>query len=149
MSGNRNKRFEIELSIRVLRSLASICRELAGLRTGKANIKARITLTHFMISRLEEEVDMLDRHLHVLKTIIANEPIGIVKTANELGYPHHKVRYSLRILEEAELIEPTDRGAVTTDQAELLVETLTEDLDVSIDKLDSMKTNSGQISQHS
>lgn len=102
-----------------------------------------------MISRLEEEVDMLDRHLHVLKTIIANEPIGIVKTANELGYPHHKVRYSLRILEEAELIEPTDRGAVTTDPAELLVETLTEDLDVSIDKLDSMKTNSGQISQHS
>ncbi|WP_336365424.1 hypothetical protein [Halalkalicoccus salilacus] len=66
-----------------------------------------------------------------------------------IDYPHHKVRYSLRVLEEAELIEPTAQGAITTNQAELFVETLTEDLDVSSDKLDSMKTNSAQISQHS
>lgn len=92
---------------------------------------------------------MLDRHLHILKTVIANEPIGIAKMSTKLGYPHHKVRYSLRILEEAEFIEPTDRGAVTTDQAERFVETLTEDLDASIDKLDSMKTNGAQLSQHS
>lgn len=102
-----------------------------------------------MINRLEGEVTVLDRHLHVLKTVIANEPIGIVKTANELGYPHHKVRYSLRILEEANIIEPTVQGAITTDQAERFVETLTEDLDASIDKLDSMKMNGARLSRHS
>lgn len=108
-----------------------------------------MTLTYTVISRLEEEVEVLDRHLHVLKTVIANEPIGIAKMSTKLGYPRHKVRYSLRMLEEAEFIEPTDLGAVTTDQAELFVETLTEDIDASIDKLDSMKTNVAQISQHS
>lgn len=61
-----------------------------------------MTLTYTVISRLEEEVDVLDRHLHILKTVIANEPIGIAKMSTELGYPHHKVRYSLRILEKAE-----------------------------------------------
>ena len=91
----------------------------------------------------------MDRHLHVLKTVIANEPIVIVKTANELGYPHHKVRYSLRILEEANIIEPTVQGAITTDQTERFVETLTEDLDASIDKLDSMKMNGARLSRHS
>lgn len=101
-----------------------------------------------MIDSLEEEVDVLDRHLHVLKTVIANEPIGIEKMSNELGYPHHKVRYSLRRLEEAEVIEPTTQGAITTDQAELFVDTLNDDLDASIDKLDSMKTNGTQISRH-
>ena len=62
-----------------------------------------------MIDRLEKEVDMLERHLQVLKMVIENEPIGIVKMSNETGYPHHKVRYSLRVLEEENLIEPPVR----------------------------------------
>ena len=57
-----------------------------------------------MIDRLEKEVDMLERHLQVLRMVIENEPIGIVKMSNETGYPHHKVRYSLRVLEEENLI---------------------------------------------
>jgi len=52
-----------------------------------------------MIDRLEKEVDMLERHLQVLRMVIENEPIGIVKMSNETGYPHHKVRYSLRVLQ--------------------------------------------------
>lgn len=48
-----------------------------------------------MIDRVEEEVDILNRHFQVLKTVIANEPIGIVKTSNILGYPHHKIHGSV------------------------------------------------------
>lgn len=102
-----------------------------------------------MIDQLEEEVDILDRHLHVLKTIIANEPIGIVKTANKLECPHYKVRYSLRILEEAGLIEATRQGAVSTDHAADFVKSINDDLDASIDKLESMKTGGVQISRRS
>lgn len=58
---------------------------------------------------------MLDRHLEVLGLVIANEPIGIVRTANELGQPHHKVRYSFRVLEEEGLIESSPQGAITTE----------------------------------
>ena len=58
---------------------------------------------------------MLERHLRVLRLVIRYEPIGIVGMAEELSIPDHKVRYSLRVLEEEGLIEPTDQGATTTE----------------------------------
>jgi predicted transcriptional regulator len=92
-----------------------------------------------MIDRLEKEVDMLERHLQVLQMVIENEPIGIVKMSNETGYPHHKVRYSLRVLEEENLIEPSSQGAITTEDTHDFVDDLDEKLDHIIDKLNGMK----------
>ncbi|MFB6121050.1 MAG: hypothetical protein ABEJ68_08055 [Halobacteriaceae archaeon] len=92
-----------------------------------------------MIDRLEKEVDMLERHLQVLRMVIENEPIGIVKMSNETGYPHHKVRYSLRVLQEEELIEPSSQGAITTERTEEFVEDLDEKIDSIVDKLEDMK----------
>ena len=82
---------------------------------------------------------MLERHLQVLKMVIDNEPIGIVKMSNETGYPHHKVRYSLRVLEEENLIEPSSQGAITTERTEEFVDELDEKLDDIVTKLQSMK----------
>jgi len=82
---------------------------------------------------------MLERHLQVLKMVIGNEPIGIVKMSNETGYPHHKVRYSLRVLEEENLIEPSSQGAITTDRTQEFVEELDDKLEEIKDKLDAMK----------
>ena len=82
---------------------------------------------------------MLERHLQVLKMVIANEPIGIVKMSNETGYPHHKVRYSLRVLEEENLIEPSSQGAITTDRTQEFVAELDEKLEEIKGKLDAMK----------
>ena len=92
-----------------------------------------------MIDRLEKEVDMLERHLQVLRMVIENEPIGIVKMSNETGYPHHKVRYSLRVLEEENLIEPSSQGARTTEDTEAFVTDLDSKIDDILDKLDGMK----------
>ncbi|MFC7155051.1 hypothetical protein ACFQPA_06230 [Halomarina halobia] len=92
-----------------------------------------------MIDRLEKEVDMLERHLQVLKMVIENEPIGIVKMSNETGYPHHKVRYSLRVLEEEDLIEPSSQGAITTDRTAEFVAELDDKVDDINEKLDKMK----------
>ncbi|WP_135826119.1 hypothetical protein [Halorussus ruber] len=92
-----------------------------------------------MIDRLEKEVDMLERHLQVLKMVIESEPIGIVKMSNETGYPHHKVRYSLRVLEEENLIEPSSQGAITTERTEEFVAELDDKIDEISDKLDEMK----------
>jgi predicted transcriptional regulator len=92
-----------------------------------------------MIERLEDEVDMLERHLTMLKMVIQNEPIGIVKISNKTGHPHHKVRYSLRVLEEENLIEPSDKGAITTEHAEEFVDELNGELDESSDKLEELK----------
>ena len=92
-----------------------------------------------MIDRLEKEVDMLERHLQVLRMVIENEPIGIVKMSNETGYPHHKVRYSLRVLEEENLIEPSSQGAITTEDTADFVEDLDNKISHTIDKLEGMK----------
>ena len=92
-----------------------------------------------MIDRLEKEVDMLERHLQVLKMVIESEPIDIVKMSNETGYPHHKVRYSLRVLEEENLIEPSSQGAITTERTEEFVAELDDKIDEIGAKLDEMK----------
>ncbi|UPV73833.1 hypothetical protein M0R89_14965 [Halorussus limi] len=92
-----------------------------------------------MIDRLEKEVDMLERHLQVLKMVIESEPIGIVKMSNETGYPHHKVRYSLRVLEEENLIEPSSQGAITTERTQEFVDELDDKIDEIGSKLDEMK----------
>ncbi len=82
---------------------------------------------------------MLERHLQVLKMVIENEPIGIVKMSNETGYPHHKVRYSLRVLEEENLIEPSSQGAITTDRTLEFVEELDGKIDEIVEKMNGMK----------
>lgn len=82
---------------------------------------------------------MLERHLQVLKMVIGNEPIGIVKMSNETGYPHHKVRYSLRVLEEENLIEPSSQGAITTERTAEFVDELDDKIDDIIQKLETMK----------
>ncbi|WP_115865553.1 hypothetical protein [Halorussus litoreus] len=97
-----------------------------------------------MIDRLEKEVDMLERHLQVLKMVIESEPIGIVKMSNETGYPHHKVRYSLRVLEEENLIEPSSQGAITTERTEEFVAELDGKVDDINEKLQGMKISETQ-----
>ena len=92
-----------------------------------------------MIVRLEKEVDMLERHLQVLRMVIENEPIGIVKMSNETGYPHHKVRYSLRVLEEESLIEPSSQGAIQTEHTEEFVDDLDNKIDSIVEKLRTMR----------
>ncbi|ESS12220.1 MAG: uncharacterized protein conserved in archaea [uncultured archaeon A07HR60] len=92
-----------------------------------------------MIDRLEKEVDMLERHLQVLRMVIQSEPIGIVKMSNETGYPHHKVRYSLRVLEEENLIEPSSQGAITTERTGEFVDELDDKLDDIVGSLREMR----------
>ncbi len=71
-----------------------------------------------MLRRVEKEVDMLQRHLEVLQTVLEKELIGILKMSKLIDYPPHKVRYSLRKLEEENWTTPTTQGAITTDQIE-------------------------------
>jgi len=66
--------------------------------------------------RLQTELEILQRHVLMLQTIKANEPIGIIRLAELLRHPQHKIRYSLRILEQEGLIRPSPEGAVTTEK---------------------------------
>jgi predicted transcriptional regulator len=68
--------------------------------------------------RVEQELDLLKRHIIVLKKVIESGPIGIMKLSLETGIPDHRVRYSLRILEQQGLIIPSTQGAVATKSAQ-------------------------------
>ena len=84
-----------------------------------------------MLQTLSNDVEIVGRHLEILKLTRNNEPIGIVHLSNTTGYPHHKVRYSLRILEDEGLIVPTQEGAETTDK----VPDFLADIDTAVDVL--------------
>lgn len=69
-----------------------------------------------LTSKIEAEVELLERHVVMLNAIKRHEPIGIIRLAELLDIPQHKVRYSLRILEQEGLINPSPEGAVTTER---------------------------------
>lgn len=69
------------------------------------------------VEHLEAEIDLTKRHLDVLEPITAREPIGINAIEDELGYPRHEIRDSLRVLEAENLVEPSSQGVILADGA--------------------------------
>jgi len=84
-----------------------------------------------LTEKVSGELEMLERHLLILKQVVENEPIGILKLAEETQIPSHKVRYSLRVLEQEGLIRASAPGAVTTEETRLFL----KDLDRMIEDL--------------
>lgn len=74
--------------------------------------KGSLGIENALTNKLEKELDILKRHIQILKIIKREEPIGIIRLSEITDFPHHKVRYSLRILEDEGIIEPTVEGAV-------------------------------------
>ena len=77
----------------------------------------------------EKEIDLLSRHLDVLKTVRDNGPIGIIRLSQITGQPQHMVRYSLRTLENSGVIKPSPQGAIVTDKIHDTLGTLESTLD--------------------
>lgn len=92
-----------------------------------------------MLSRVEDEIELLERHIEILRRVIENEPIGIIKLSEISNMPQHKIRYSLRLLEQNKMIRPSRRGAVTTDMAKRFLENLPENIAGLIKRIESLK----------
>jgi len=88
-------------------------------------IKNRSAIT----SVAEKELDLLGRHLEVLKTVKNQGPIGIIRLSQVTGQPQHMIRYSLRTLEKDGLIKPSPHGAIVTDKIHETLGTLESTLD--------------------
>jgi predicted transcriptional regulator len=92
-----------------------------------------------LTEKVDCEMEMLARHLLVLKCVVENEPIGIIKLAEETKIPSHKVRYSLRILEQEGLIAATAPGAVTTEKTRPFLRDLDSMIDEIVNKVSNLK----------
>ena len=77
----------------------------------------------------KKELDLLCRHVDVLKTVKEHGPIGIIRLSQMTGQPQHMIRYSLRTLEKDGIITPSPHGAVITDRVHETLGTLEATLD--------------------
>lgn len=87
-----------------------------------------------------KEVELLTRHVQLLHEVKRHGPIGIVRLSAATGMPQHKVRYSLRILQEEGYIEPTTRGAAPTEKTDKFLDHVTEILENASAKLSDLKS---------
>ena len=92
-----------------------------------------------MVDRLRTQVEKEERDQRILRVVIEQGPIGITRLADETGVPEHKVRYSLRMLEDDELIDPTPNGAVPVDDIDERLGRINDGIDDIVERLDAMK----------
>jgi len=81
-----------------------------------------------VLKKLRQESEIAFRHLEVLQAVLDNQPIGIFKLAELMNMPKHKIRYSLRVLEQSGIIEPTQYGAIVRDDVDKVFEDLREEI---------------------
>jgi len=93
-----------------------------------------------MVERLTKQVEKEKRDMQVLQTVVDAGPIGIVRIAETTDIPEHKVRYSLRMLENDGLVEPTPNGAIPAEDLHEQAQSINEGIDHLIDRLDELKT---------
>ncbi|MCX6693946.1 MAG: hypothetical protein NT074_05285 [Methanomicrobiales archaeon] len=82
-----------------------------------------------MLEKMRHEVELLSRHMAVLRTVALHQPIGINKLSEILDLPFHRIRYSLRVLEQMGYIRASHAGAMATGRAEELFTTIDRDID--------------------
>jgi predicted transcriptional regulator len=82
-----------------------------------------------MLAKLKSEIELVSRHLEVIRAVVENQPIGIMKLSEVLDLPYHRVRYSLRILEQEGYIRASPAGAVATALAADLLSGLEGEID--------------------
>ena len=68
------------------------------------------------VGSLIEDVELLERHISILKTVKGNQPVGLIRLSEMTGIPKHSVRYSLKLLEQQGIIVATPEGATVSDR---------------------------------
>jgi predicted transcriptional regulator len=92
-----------------------------------------------MIKKMKDEIELLSRHLEVVKAVADHQPIGIMKLSELLDLPSHRIRYSLHVLEQLGYIRASPDGAVATPRTHELFLHLNDDLDDLIHLLSEIK----------
>lgn len=85
------------------------------------------------------EMDLIERHILMLKVTKENQPVGIIRLSELTGLPSHKVRYSLRLLERDGLIIATQDGATVSEKYDGFMADLSERLDEIVDRVNSIR----------
>lgn len=93
-----------------------------------------------MIEKLVDELELLERHILMLKVTKENQPVGIIRLSEILDIPKHKVRYSLRLLEKEGLISPSTEGARVTEKYDAYMKDVAAKMDDIVRMVERLKT---------
>ena len=104
-----------------------------------------MTDTDSITQKITAELELLERHILMLRATKENQPIGIIRLSEILNIPKHKVRYSLRLLEKAGLIEPSAGGAKVTDGYEEFMKETSEYLDSMAERVENVRNTVPRI----
>ncbi len=94
-----------------------------------------------LTDRLRRDLDLLHRHIAVLRAVEEHQPVGIMRLSKRLAVPQHKVRYALRVLEQEGLIRPSREGAVATKKAKQFHKELRDVLNEMKDTVETLKNS--------
>jgi len=83
---------------------------------------------HSLTDELRSELKMIERTIKILDMVKKEQPIGISKLSEKMNIEEHKIRYSLRLLQKDNIIEPTRYGASLTKRHEKFEKELIEEL---------------------
>ncbi len=102
-----------------------------------------------LVTRIEEELDLLARNVDILEKLSKSPPIGIIRLSEALHLPIHKTRYSLHLLEREGVVQPSSDGAVVTDKAKEFWAGLNESLDRMAAVVQHLKARAAEHENHS
>jgi predicted transcriptional regulator len=91
------------------------------------------------MEKMTSELELIERHVMMLRATKENQPIGIIRLSEILGIPKHKVRYSLRLLENEGQISPSTEGARVTDKYDDFMNGVERSLDELRKRIDHLK----------
>lgn len=107
----------------------------------------QMTDSNALVRNIEQQIELLLRHAEILETLVeSGRPVGILKLSKKTGFPPHQVRYSLRELESAKLVEATTRGAKVKEDAKSHLSKIKSDLSGVNESLDSFGSRIGSLS---
>jgi predicted transcriptional regulator len=92
-----------------------------------------------MIDRLARQLGKEERDLLVLEVVIRHHPIEASQIAETIEIDEHKTRYSVQMLEEDGLVEPTPDGAVPADDIGGRINEINAGLDGLTDRVDGLR----------
>ena len=91
------------------------------------------------VDSLYETLELLERHISMLRTVKENQPVGRIRLSEMTGIPKHKVRYSLKIMEQQGIIVATPDGATVSDGYEEFMKEMAESVEDLAEKVIALR----------
>ncbi len=78
------------------------------------------------VESVNDDLELLERHISILRTVRDNQPVGLIRLSEMTGIPKHRVRYSLKIMEQQGIIIATPEGAMVSDGYDAFMASMAE-----------------------